>query len=150
MKVKILKVLYYLSFLGYAFVIYVILSGQYYLNGVELQGIQRLLTNLKTYIYYYLFSIPIIPMCFTYQMCYKFRNNRKKLLFCSFVPCLFILLLGLYHAIFGVKFFDETSYGLPGFMIGVVGGLYSYTIILLLPMCLIFQIYLFIKGFKKK
>ena len=55
MKVKILKVLYYLSFLGYAFVIYVILSGQYYLNGVELQGIQRLLTNLKTYIYYYLF-----------------------------------------------------------------------------------------------
>ena len=52
MKVKILKVLYYLSFLGYAFVIYVILSGQYYLNGVELQGIQRLLTNLKTYIYY--------------------------------------------------------------------------------------------------
>ena len=143
MKVKILKVLYYLSFLGYAFVIYVILSGQYYLNGVELQGIQRLLTNLKTYIYYYLFSIPIIPMCFTYQMCYKFRNNRKK-------PCLFILLLGFYHAIFGVKFFDETSYGLPGFMIGVVGGLYSYTIILLLPMCLIFQIYLFIKGFKKK
>ena len=55
MKVKILKVLYYLSFLGYAFVIYVILSGKYYLNGVELQGIQRLLTNLKTYIYYYLF-----------------------------------------------------------------------------------------------
>ena len=143
MKVKILKVLYYLSFLGYAFVIYVILSGKYYLNGVELQGIQRLLTNLKTYIYYYLFSIPIIPMCFTYQMCYKFRNNRKKLLLCSFIPCLFILLLG-------VKFFDETSYGLPGFMIGVVGGLYSYTIILLLPMCLIFQIYLFIKGFKKK
>lgn len=150
MKVKILKVLYYLSFLGYAFVIYMILSGQYYLNGVELQGIQRLLTNLKTYIYYYLFSIPIIPMCFTYQMCYKFRNNRKKLLLCSFIPCLFILLLGLYHAILGVKFFDETSYGLPGFMIGVVGGLYSYTIILLLPMCLIFQIYLFIKGFKKK
>ena len=53
MKVKILKVLYYLSFLGYAFVIYVILSGKYYLNGVELQGIQILLTNLKTYIYYY-------------------------------------------------------------------------------------------------
>ena len=150
MKEKILKVLYYLSFLGYAFVIYGILFGQYYLNGVELQGVQRLLTNLKTYTYYYLFSIPIIPMCFTYQMCYRFRHNRKKLMLCSFIPCALIVLLGLYHAIFGVEIFYKTRYGLTGFILGIVAGLCSYTCALLLPMCLILQIYLLIKGFKKK
>ncbi len=143
MKSKIFKLIFILSFIPYVYIMCSILFGGYILNGVELQGIERLLKRSMLDFYYYIYPVPIIPTCLTFQMCYIFRRKTKIMLMCSFIPCIFVVLSGLHYAFFGGQFFGDTLYyGFEGFVIGIFfGGLICYVKCFpLLPICLIFQI----------
>lgn len=149
MKSKIFKIIFILSFIPYAYILYSILFGKYVVNGVELQGVERLLKNISSTLQYEIF-LPIIPTCLTFQMCYIFRGKAKIMFICSFIPFIFMLLLGLQYAFFGGRFLGDTVYyGLEGFEIGIIGGLFYYVIAFpILPICLIFQIWYTIKSVK--
>ena len=152
MKSKILKLIFALSFIPYLFILFYILFGKYILNGVELYGIQRLWNILKDIFEEFIFITPILPACLTFQMCYIFKNRTKIMFLCSFIPCLFVLLLGMYGAFFGARFFGETlSYGLDGFFIGIFFAFYYYIFNFpIIPICLVFQISCIIIKLKNK
>ena len=48
MKSKILKFIFVLSFIPYIYIMLDIIFSGYVFNGVELQGIERLLENIKS------------------------------------------------------------------------------------------------------
>ena len=153
MKNIVLKVLFILSFIPYLLLIYSILFGKYFINGIEIQGMERILNNLSYAFSPNSFSIfsPIIVACFTYQMCYISRKNFKRMFICSFIPCVFIILMGLHGALFGARFFGDTlSYGLDGLYFGVLVGIIYYTSYLLIPVCIVFQIICLIINRMKK
>ncbi len=153
MKNIILKVLFILSFIPYLLLVYSIFFGKYIINGVEIQGMELILKNLSHVFSPSSFSIfsPIIVACFTYQMCYIFRKNFKRMLICSFIPCAFILLLALHGALFGAKFLGDTLYyGFEGLYIGFLVGIIYYTSYLIIPACIIFQIICLVINHKKK
>ncbi len=141
MKSKIFKIIFILSFMPYVYILCSILFGRYTLNGIELKGIERLLKNIASTFQYEIF-VPIIPTCLTFQMCYIFRRKTKIMFMCSFIPCIFVLLLGLQYAFFGGRFIGDTLYyGLEGFEIGILCGfIYYFMVFPILPICLIFQI----------
>ena len=123
------------------------------INGVEIQGTERILNNLSHIFSPSSFSIfsPIIVACFTYQMCYLFRKKFWVMFTCSFIPCLFILLIGIHGALFGAKFLGDTLYyGLEGLNTGLFGGVIYYFIYPIIPICMIFQIICLIINYKNK
>lgn len=153
MKSKIFKLIFILSFIPYLYVLSSILFGGYIVNGVELHGIERLSKRIMSDFKYFIYYVPIIPICLTFQMCYIFRKKSKIMFICSFIPYLFVLLLCLQYAIFGGRFLGETLYyGFDGFVIGVFGAFAYYVLrVPILPICLIFQIgYIIIKLKNKK
>ena len=141
MKRKILKIIYFLSFIPYLLMIFSIIFRKYVIGDVELHGIERFWETIK---YFFLEDIfyPIIPTCLTFQMCYIFRNNDKIMFKCSFIPYIFLLLFGVKSAIFGASFIgDKLYYGFEGYYIGVFSTGVYYTIVFpILPIYLIFQI----------
>ena len=152
MKNKILKILLILSFIPYLYIIYLIFAGKINLNGVELKGGERILENIKNYIPMYTSFIPVIPACLTYQMCFLFRNNTKKLLICSFIPYMFMILVGILYAIFGINvIWDNVSYGFEAFELAIIFqiavGIMKYPVI---PIYIIFQIYVIMRMAKEK
>lgn len=151
MKSKILKFIFILSFIPYVYILCTILFGRYILNDVELQGIERLIQRTIYSYRYYVYEIPIIPTCLTFQLCYLFRKKPKLMFICSFIPCLFILLLRIQYAITGGKFLGDTLYyGSEGFEIGIFCGFAYYILKLpIIPICLIFQLICIILKFKK-
>lgn len=153
MKSKIFKFIFILSFMPYVYILCSILFGKYIVNDVELQGIERLLQNTISNFQCYIYTMPIIPTCLTFQMCYIFRKKTKLVFMCSFIPCIFVLLLGLQYAFWGGRFLGDTLYyGFEGFEIGIFSGFVYYVMrVPLLPICLIFQIgYIVIKLKNKK
>lgn len=152
MKSKIFKIIFILSFIPYIYILCSILFGKYTLNGIELKGIERLLKNLVAALKYDIIS-PIIPTCLTFQMCYIFRRKTKGVFMCSFIPCIFVLLIGLQYAFLGGKFIGDTVYyGLEGFELGIFCGFFYYFMVFpIIPICIIFQIvYLIIKQKNRK
>ena len=151
MKSKIFKIIFILSFIPYLYILYLILFGRYTLNGIELKGIERLLKNIVSTLQYEIFT-PIIPTCLTFQMCYIFRRKSKIMFICSFIPCIFILVLGLQYAFFGGRFIGDTLYyGFEGFEIGIFCGFIDYFMVFpILPICLIFQIWYIIIKLKNR
>lgn len=150
MKSKILKIIFILSFIPYVYILCSILFGGYTLNGIELKGMERLSKRIVSTFKYEIFE-PIIPTCLTFQMCYIFRRKTKIMFMCSFIPCIFILLIGLQCALFGGSFMENTFYGLEGFKIGIFSGFYYFIVFPILPICLIFQIgYIIIKLKNRK
>lgn len=141
MKEKILRSIFFLSFVSYLIIPGQLLFGQQIVNGVHVQGIERLLNNILA-LQNYIFYVPIIPASLTFQMCYSFRKKPKIMTMCSFIPCVFIVLLGFLRAIFGgCLFWGGVSYGWEGFKIGISEGLICYNIFLpLLPACFVFQV----------
>lgn len=153
MKSKILKIIFILSFIPYAFLLYPILFSRYVVNDIELHGIERLLKIIESIFHDCIYAMPIIPICLTFQMCYIFRKKTKIMFLCSFIPYLFVLLLGLKYAVFGGTFGGETVYyGWDGFEIGIFATFVYYIINFpLLPICLIFQVgYIIIKLKRNK
>ena len=106
MKAKVLKFIYIMSFIPYAYLIYLILFGKFNVDGDELQRTERILGNIVFILKYNIF-MPIIPTCLTFQMCYIFRKKGKIMLMCSFIPCIFVLLLGLKGSFFGASFMGD-------------------------------------------
>lgn len=146
MKSKIFKFIFILSFIPYIYIVSLILFGGYIVNGVELHGIERLLESIKYVFQKYIALFPIIPTCLTFQMCYIFRRNSKIMFMCSFIPYIFALLTCLQYAFWGVVVFGSKSYGLQGFLAGII----CYVMgIPLLPICLIVQIIVYISNRKK-
>lgn len=146
MKSKIFKFIFILSFIPYVYILCWILFGRYIVNGAELHGIERLLESIKDIFQMYIALFPIIPICLTFQMCYIFRRKSKIMFMCSFIPYIFVLLTCLQYAFFGVKFLGSKSYGLEGFLVGII---YYVMGIPLLPICLIVQIIGYISNRKK-
>lgn len=81
MKNKIPKIIFILSFIPYIYILSSILFGKYILNDVELKGIERLMKNIVSSYQYYVYEIPIIPTCLTFQICYLFRKSLKLCLY---------------------------------------------------------------------
>lgn len=152
MKNKIPKTIFILLFIPYIYILSSTLFGKYILNDVELKGIERLMKNIVSNYQYYVYEIPIIPTCLTFQTCYLFRKKPKFMFMYSFIPCIFILLLGFQYAIWGGRFLGDTLYyGLEGFNLGIFFGFIYYTLKLpLIPACLIFQIICGIVKIKKR
>ena len=146
MKSKKFKSIFILSFIPYAYILCWILFAKYTVNGVALHGIKRLFECIKDIFHLYIALYPLIPICLTFQMCYTFRRNSKIMLKCSFIPYIFVLLTCLQYAFWGVTFFGSKSYGLEGFLVGVI---YYVIGIPLLPIYLIFQIIVYIINRKK-
>ena len=151
MKSKIFKVIFILSFIPYVYILCSILFGRYILNGIEIKGIERLWKNLVAALKYDIIS-PIIPTCLTFQMCYIFRKKTKVMFICSFIPCIFVLLIGLQYAFFGGSFIGDTLYyGLEGFELGIFCGFFYYIVKFpIIPICIIFQIVYLIINLKKR
>lgn len=150
MKNDFFKFIFILSFIPYLSIFSFIFFGEYYVDDVELHGIQRLLQSLVSFFEYYIYAKPIVPTCLTFQMCYIFRNNSKTMFICSFIPYLFALLIPIYSAFSGIGFIGETFYGYDGFRLGFIMIFLSYIISFpIIPICLIFQIRYIIKNSKK-
>ena len=146
MKDKLLKALFIISFIPYVaiagIIIYGTIFGSYSINGVEMGIPDKFLANIEN-AYWYGFMIPIIPTCFTIQMCYINRKKSGRLILCTLIPCAFVLIMGIIDAVVGIRFFSDSSlsYGLEGFQIGVIFGAYLYCIIYpIIPACILFQI----------
>ena len=152
MKSKIFKILFILSFIPYVYMLYSILCGRYTLNGVEINGIDRILNRAAFVFPYYVRNVPIIPACLTFQMCYLNRKKGNMMFMCTFIPLLFTLLVGLLCVFGGASLMGKPIYGIDGFKLGVAGCLYTYVLIIpIFPICLIFQIgYLISKKAKKQ
>jgi hypothetical protein len=160
MKDKILKIIFVLSFIPYLVIIgtiaYGTIFGIYSVNGVEVKGLEKFLSNIGN-AYWYSICIPIIPACLTYQMCYINRKKPKAMFLCSFIPCAFVLFMGVIDAIFGISIMSSAnmSYGFEGFQLGVIIGFMIYcTIYPIIPVCMLFQlgciIYQAVKNKKAK
>ena len=152
MKSKILKVIFILSFIPYILIIPTMIFQKHIVNGVELKGLERVIEVLNSYFTEYAYITPIIPVCLTFQMCYIFRKNDKVMFGCTFIPYLFLLLIGLQTAIFGGTFIGDTVYyGLEGFEVGFGGAFIYYSFLYpILPICLIFQIILIVVKLRKR
>lgn len=146
MKSKIFKFIFILSFIPYVYILYGILVGRYTVNGVEFHGIQRLLLKTDVVFSMFIAQFPIIPILLTFQMCYIFRRTPKIMFRCSYIPYIFVLLVCLQFAFFGVEFISSKSYGLEGFLLGIIFYVMGIPII---PICLIVQIILHINIRKK-
>lgn len=146
MKSKIFKFIFILSFIPYVYILYLILFGGYTVNGVELHGIQRLFKKIDAIFSMFIALFPIIPILLTFQMCYIFRRKPKMMFMCSFIPYIFVLLACLQFAFFGVDFIFDETYGLEGFLLGII---YYVMGIPIIPICLIVQIILYINIRKK-
>ena len=160
MKEKLLKIIFILSFIPYLVIVgtivYGTIFGIYSVNGVDVNGLEKFTYYLGN-AYWYGIYIPIIPACLTYQMCYINRKNPRIMFLCSFIPCAFILFMGIIDSIFGVSILSSVnmSYGFEGFQLGVVIGFMIYcTIYPIIPVCMFFQlgciIYQAIKKKKEK
>ena len=160
MREKILKIIFVLSFIPYIAIIgtivYGTIFGTYSVNGVDVKGIEKFLYCLES-AYWYSIIIPIITACLTYQMCYINRKKPRIMFLCSFIPCAFILFMGIIDSIFGISILSSAnmSYGFEGFQLGVVIGFMIYcTIYPIIPVCMFFQlgciIYQAIKKKKEK
>ena len=152
MKSKIAKIIFILSFIPYILIIPAMIFQKHTVNGVELQGLERLIAVFDSYFSDYIRITPIIPVCLTFQMCYIFRKKGKVMLGCAFIPYLFLLLIGLQSAIFGGTFIGDTVYyGLEGFEVGFGGAFIYYSFLYpILPICLIFQIILIVVKLRKR
>lgn len=76
------------------------------------------------------------------------KKKIPKIIFIiSFLPYLFILLYGIFHAFAGVSFFNSTGYGFEAFIITIFFMLYIFTLeIPIIPICVIFEVcYIFRK-----
>lgn len=152
-----LKIIFILSFLPYLSIISSMIFGSYTLNGVELQGMERAFRILGASLYSLFVWQPIGLACFTFQMCYIFRNKPVVMFWCSFIPYVAGIILALHSAIVGTTFLsEELMYGLAGFFVGLIG-VYVYYVMNfpILPMCFVFQvvcviIYLVRRSRKKK
>ena len=136
-----LKIIFILSFIPYLAIISSLIFGSYTLNGVELQGMERVVKVLGSCLYTMFIWQPIGLACFTFQMCYIFRNKPLVMFLCSFIPYVVGVLFAIYSSITGVAFMtEELSYGLEGFIIGLIG-VYVYFVLNfpVLPLCFIFQ-----------
>ena len=67
------------------------------------------------------------------------KKAPKVLFYLSFLSWAFVLLYGLYGAIFGLTFFTM-CYGWDGFLVGVMGGGLAHCIVPVLPVCLVYEI----------
>lgn len=152
MKIKIAKIIFIFSFIPYILIIPAIIFQKHTVNGVELQGLERVVEVLNSYFIQNAYIIPIIPACLTFQMCYIFRKNGKIMFLCTFIPCLFVLLIALQTAIFGGSFIGDTVYyGFEGFEVGLgVAFIYYALVYPLLPICLISQIVLIVIKVRKR
>ena len=112
MKSKIFKILFILSFIPYVYMLYSILCGRYTLNGVEINGIDRILNRAAFVFPYYVRNVPIIPACLTFQMCYLNRKKGNMMFMCTFIPLLFTLLVGLLCVFGGASLMGKPIYGL--------------------------------------
>ena len=148
----ILKTLFILSFVPYAYILYGIIFGKYIYNGVELKGIERLARLFVDSISYYTQGLPIIPAVLTYQMCYIFRKKPKKMFACSFIPTAIIICAALITGIAGTTFITSKVYGVDAFLLDIMYGFYVNTrVIPIIPVCVVFQIvFLIINSLKKK
>ncbi|MEE0264623.1 MAG: hypothetical protein UD936_03255 [Acutalibacteraceae bacterium] len=139
MKTKIIKAVFILSFIPYVlavvFTLFIICE-----KGIETKQLLRLSED----IFESFLVIPIIPACVTFQMCYIFRKKRKAMFVCSFIPCVFVLLVILKYMIFGINILGDTVYyGLDAFSVGLFGIFIYYVVYFpILPVCLFFQIVL--------
>ncbi len=147
MKSKILKIIFILSFIPYIFTVCGVIFS-IFRDGIGQQQLLKLLDN----IFECGIVAPIFPACLTFQMCYIFRKNRKAMFICSFIPCIFALLVIFKYMVFGIKFLGDTVYyGLDAFSLGLFGVLIYYVVFFpILPICLILQIGLIISNKKAK
>ncbi len=148
MKSRVGKLIFVLSFIPYLLVLYGVCGG---IIGV-FTGLKELIGMFEdTYITFFVI-IPIVPACLTIQMCYIFRKKRKIMFICSFIPCIFAVLIAINKAVSGVLYpmTGAMYYGLEAFDIALFRVLEVYTGFLILPICLIFQIVLIILSIIKK
>ncbi|MEE0059989.1 MAG: hypothetical protein UE295_04085 [Acutalibacteraceae bacterium] len=143
MKSKILKIIFILSFIPYIFTVCGVIFSIFG-DGIVTKQLLRLLED----IFESFLVIPIIPACLTFQMCYIFRNKRKAMFICSFIPCAFALLVILKYMFFGINILGDTMYyGLDALSVGLFGIFIYYVVFFpILPICLILQIVLIIKN----
>lgn len=67
------------------------------------------------------------------------KKAPKVLFYLSFLSWAFVLLYGVYGAVFGLSFFTM-CYGWDGFLVGVMGGGLMLCIVPVLPVCLVYEI----------
>ena len=67
------------------------------------------------------------------------RNVSKIVFYLSFLSWAFILLLGVYGAVFGLSFF-HMCYGWDGFCVGVISGTFILSVVPVFPACLVYEI----------
>ena len=142
MKSKGLKVIFVLTFIPYLAIISSLIFGSYTLNGVELQGMERVVKVLSSCLYTMFIWRPIGLACFTFQLCYIFRKKPVVMFLCSFIPYVVGICFAIYSAMVGISFLsDELSYGLEGFFVGLIGvWVYFVLNFPLLPLCFVFQV----------
>ena len=147
-----LKIIFILSFIPYLAIISSLIFGSYTLNGVELQGMERIVRILGATLYSLFVWQPIGLACFTFQMCYIFRNKPVVMFACSFIPYVAGFIYALYSAIAGTTFLsEELLYGVEGFFVGLIGVFVYYVMNFpLLPLCFIFQLICVIVFLVKK
>ena len=149
MRDKILKIIFIISFIPYLLLIYTILTGRYMINGTEIHGIERILKNISSSVWYFAYAVPAIPICLMIEISYIFRKKENIIFKCSFIPYIFILAISVFYAFSGVRFLGDTLYyGLEGFEIGIFEGLLFYNRVPIIPVCLIIEIYHIIKKLK--
>ena len=67
------------------------------------------------------------------------KKAPKVLFYLSFLSWAFVLLYGVYGAVFGVSFFSM-CYGWDGFFVGIMSGGLMLCIVPVLPVCLVYEV----------